>query len=433
MNKTTSYLQWFYLTIGSILMFLPANLHAAEKERIVLESSMVRPFAKQGGTLKVDLGLSLHPFGSSTTDYSFACFIDGQETKTYTAADWGQLDYTSRRKIFYLPLPPDISLGEHKLAIAMRRHVDGKKIEDQRLDASFRVYRDTLPRQKFLVEHFTATWCPHCPVTILALEDVNKHCPDVAWVSIHCEDYYAVNGNETFRYINSVRGYPSVYADRRYFEEINSWRIGMAKYNENIPSQEIANEHYPRISNTPIPSLATIQITPQYTAATRTCQIKVDVQTVEEFEKVFGPAALTVVMVEDSIPTLHNNVLRHIISQPQGDAIQWDGKRYSKTYQVKIANNWNPQQIKVVAYVGRQANINDPNDDLAETYVTNTERVPILSQGTTTSISSISHKAITSVERYDAMGRKIVRPMPGLNILRYSDGRVEKHWIKELK
>lgn len=111
--------------------------------------------------------------------------------------------------------------------------------------------------------------------------------------------------------------------------------------------------------------------------------------------------------------------------------VWFDNTEYMEN--LKIANNWKPQQIKVVAYVGRQANINDPNDDLAETYVTNTERVPMLSQGTTTSISSISHKAITSVERYDAMGRKIVRPMPGLNILRYSDGRVEKHWIKELK
>lgn len=424
-----SYRWWFLLL--HILLLSPLYAQT-ENQQIVLESSMIRVFAQQGGMLKVDLGLSLQPFGSSTPNYSFVCFIDEKEVKTYTAADWGQLDY-SRRIVFDLPLPSDIGLGEHRLEISMRRHVNGHMIEDHRLKSTFRVYKETKPRQKFLIEHFTATWCHACPATIAALEDVKKHCPNVAWVSIHCDDYYSVEGYRIFRNINDLNWYPSVYSDRRYFEELNEWRIRMAKYSDNIPSQEIADTHYPHISNSPIPSLASIQITPRYTDAIRSCQIKVDLQAVEEFEKVFGPAALTVVMVEDSIPTLHNNVLRKIITRPEGDPIQWNNNRHSQTYSVELPNNWNAQQIKVAAYIARQVVPDKAAPNMRERYVTNTEMVPIIPQGTTTSIQQASNNEPRTFQRYDAMGRKIHQPMPGLNILRYSNGRVEKLWVKGLK
>lgn len=412
----------------NLLLSIPVSAQS-QTEHLVLDNSSVKPFVSKTDKLHVKLVLSAYPHTVRIADYSVVISIDQHELATYTATDWGAITYSAMEKVIALPLPQNLALGEHQLTISMRRHVGGSTIEDHQLNTTIRVYDEIKPRQKFLVEHFTAIWCPHCPQTERALADVTKHHADVAWVSIHCDSQYEVEGTYMLRSINRLKGYPSVFVDRRFIEEVQGWRMGMAKVNPSFPSKEIADEHYPRISNSPIPSLVAIEVVPEYNAKTRMLNLRVDLESVSEFEKIFGTSALTVLLVEDSVPNLHDNILRKVITHAAGDPIEWNGNTYSKSYSTLLNPNWNAKQVKVVAYVARQLDSNNPATDMYARYVTNTEQKHILPPFTT-SVLRLDKEAVQSVGRYDALGRKIDAPVEGLNILRYANGRVEKVWVK---
>ena len=56
----------------------------------------------------------------------------------------------------------------------------------------------------------------------------------------------------------------------------------------------------------------------------------------------------------------HNHVLRKIVSDIFGDEITWSGLRYTKTYTFKLDDNWNIDNLNVVAFIGHAINDSTP-------------------------------------------------------------------------
>ncbi len=410
-------LSLFFLTAMVLSVF-----GQTEDGRIAIETCVVTPFAKQGEPLKVTVSYNAKQFGSTITDYAFDFLVDGKVVQRYTQEQWGSITYTTVRKDIQLPLPQGIALGQHRCELVVKRG----ELVDKTMTSHFRVYKDVLPRQKYLLEHFTATWCPNCPYAVNAMEDVKLYYDDVAWVSIHRFDGYAVSGSERLAQINSLSGYPSIYPDRRYIQEVNGYRLGAYRGSEN-PSQEVADELHRRIVNTPIPVLTSIDIAPIYNPESRQLDITVSLQSVEDFETTFGTSALTVVLIEDSIPNASNNKLRYIVSAADGDDIQWNTNRFEKMYSLTLPEKCNAKHVKVVAFVGRKVQgANVPQS--SERFVTNAEMVPVQIK-TTTRINTVQ-QATEPALYFDMQGRVSRTPKQGVNIIRYGNGNAQKRWVK---
>ncbi len=69
---------------------------------------------------------------------------------------------------------------------------------------------------------------------------------------------------------------------------------------------------------------------------------------------------------------VHNHVLRYMPTAYNGDPLSFSGNSYEKTYQVELASEWQPEKMRVVAFVHQQGST--PNDK----QVINCEATPLL-------------------------------------------------------
>ncbi len=312
--------------------------------------------------------VALSNFGTATLDnYAIDVLVDGQRKTTITSPMTLQLDHTYYEG--HCPLG-GVTVGQHTLTLRVTA-VNGKAVTGgAEVSTTFVAYGQTFARHKQLIELFTAQGAPFAARGEAVAQAMTQLRGDVEWVSIH-NNY---NGTDSYTFAKATSladyvgctAYPSAMFNRFDATFADNLMQDMAYQ---LPyAQQVATQFVGQFfeGNT-TPALATVNIEPAYDDATRRLSIKVSGQLSSEFTSVYGSnMGLTVYVTEDSLVSrqlvegswnsnyVHRHVLRSMPTAYNGDYINVTGTSYSRTYQLTVGNNWNPQRMRVVALVHRR-------------------------------------------------------------------------------
>lgn len=250
-------------------------------------------------------------------------------------------------------IPADAASGKHTLAVKVTK-INGQApteyTEDDIAGMDVSVYAESMLRQKNLVEEFTSTKCPNCPLAWPVLEALTELRNDIVIMAHH--DNIPTSGDpmvcdESLALSNTYNqtGDPCAMFNR-YYEtntELNSAQtitLGIGYYPQYVnQAAEILNQVIEN-SNT-IPSFASINIKSEYNESTRELNVEVYGNGANGFNEIMGEdAVLSVFLTEDGIQSaqsggdrdaIHNHVTRKALSDAFGGAINWNGNTHTAT------------------------------------------------------------------------------------------------------
>lgn len=342
--------------------------------------------------------------------------------------------------------------GVHELTVTVKT-INGttptENTSNDNVSADVRVYSEALQRQMSLVEEFTSTECPYCPLghsVLDALKDVRN---DLAVAVLH-NSYPGVSSLMTDEtdLISQIlcSGYinPSLALNRYYVDDSSINQYGIvalpSSYQEAHATQ--AAQMFSEIidmSNNAIPSLATVDIATVYDETSRKLDITVSGDLINNFSEIFDGGTLTVYVTEDNIVArqnnygsmdynyVHNDVVRSVVSEVQGDELELTGANaYSNTYSITLDNSWNAENMHVIAFISKSI----AQGDARNYYVTNANLAKV--GGNSTGISGVvtPDENATEVARYALDGTQLSAPTKGINIIKMSDGTTRKVIVK---
>ena len=260
--------------------------------------------------------------------------------------------------------------GRHVLSVQVIS-LNGEPVEQPfMISREFVIYENGFERQMHLVEQFTAIGCTHCPKGTHMLQLLTQMRDDIAWVAIHQN----FNGTDPMRTtqcdtINNYQGnssFPSASFDRSVGWEDDvaiSNSIGYyAQYHQQV-AEELSN-FFDYLAEAP--SFATVNINSTLDPETRQAVVTVSGELTPDFDMMLGAdSKLTVYITEDGIVNrqlndgvwesnyVHNGVMRRALGTALGNTINRDGNTYENTYTYTIPNNWNIDNLNVVAFISR--------------------------------------------------------------------------------
>lgn len=347
-------------------------------------------------------------------------------------------------------IPSDAASGKHTLAIKVAK-INGQApteyTDDDMAGMDVSVYAESMLRQKNLVEQFTSTKCTYCPLADPVLQKLSDMRGDIIIVAHHnkipaagdpmiCDDALAISN------MFNMSGNPSGMFNR-YYEpstELNSDQtltLGLG-YNSQYVSQAAEMLNQVVENSNAVPAFANINIKTEYNESTRELSVEVYGSGVSEFKDYVGEdAALSVFLTEDgiqasqtggSIDEIHDNVMRKALSEAFGSDINWDGNTYSNKYTITLDSSWKPENMHVVAFINRPVTNESAMSDV---WVNNAETCKVGEAVSAGIEAPITDKGTgKEVERYTMDGRRISKPVKGLNIVKMSDGRTIKVIVK---
>lgn len=388
--------------------------------------------------------------GNNTpSSYTLNVSVDGNVISTLTTPV--ALTNSLQTAQASVQLPSDLAAGSHTLSLAVAS-INGstptENVDDDEVSATLNVYTTSVGRQMNLVEQFTSTNCTYCPRGVALLEAIQDLRDDVVVIAVHnslmgSTDPFITEDGDSYAYTMVGSGLPEGAFNRYYVTDASindggSLGLGLG-YNEAYISQmaQVFSESVIDASNT-IPSFATVDIATSYNADTRQLTVTVSGEAVDGFTDFVGDdAALTVSLTEDGLVArqtggsaneVHNNVLRDVLTATWGDLLQWtDGNHYSNTYTVTLDSEWNADNMRVVAFVGRPVTEGSYIEDV---WVNNANVAKV--GGNSTGISGVvtPDENATEVARYSIDGRQISKAEKGINIIKMSDGTTRKVIVK---
>lgn len=345
-------------------------------------------------------------------------------------------------------IPADAASGKHTLAVKVTK-INGQApteyTEDDIAGMDVSVYAESMLRQKNLVEEFTSTKCVACPYAGPVLEALTELRDNIIIMAHHdnipqpgdpmvCDESLALS--KTF----NQSGNPCAMFNR-YYEtntELNSAQtitLGIGYKSQYVnQAAEMLNQVIENSNS--VPTFANINIKTEYNESTRELSVEVYGSGVSDFKDYLGEdAVLSVFLTEDGIKAaqtggsrdaIHNHVTRKALSDIFGGAINWDGNTYSNKYTITLDSSWKPENMHVVAFINRPVKTN-----IDDVYVNNAEICKVGESITAGIEAPITDKGTgVEVERYTVDGRKISKPVKGLNIVKMSDGRTIKVIVK---
>ncbi|WP_337785128.1 Omp28-related outer membrane protein [Prevotella sp.] len=141
---------------------------------------------------------------------------------------------------------------------------------------------------------------------------------------------------------------------------------------------------------------------------------------------------LTLYLTEDNIKAksqsgasgkfYHNHVIRYANSS-WGEQVEWDNKKFTKTFSIPLTSTWAKDKMKVVAFLSKHNKKNYKDCKIANSNGRDLE----MSSGIN---GVINGKQLTEVARYTIDGVKLTAPQQGLNIVKMSDGSTIKVMVK---
>lgn len=207
----------------------------------------------------------------------------------------------------------------------------------------------SFPR-KFLIEHFTGTWCAYCPYGMMAIDyAVQTSETPYIWVSHHLDDNYSIAEGYNIYSIANADGVPSMMLNRSTQSQGLSFHPGY------LPEMTITDA---------TTAEASVVIDHTYNAETRQLDITVSGQVANTTTTSY---LLTVLIKENGIISsqsdayfawgsqwkefIHPRLSRAFLSAAMGDRINVTNQAYSKTYTYTLNEKWVPENCCVVAYI----------------------------------------------------------------------------------
>ena len=407
---------------------------------------------QKGGNM--DVSMSLKNLGNKqASSYTLNVELDNNvvdQIKTPVAVSSQEAAYTYKFNV-----PADLSVAEpHKLTISVA-DINGTKptvnTDDDSFSIDFNVYgtEDVVGKQKTLVEQFTSAGCPNCPYGYNFLNALNAKRNDLAWVSVHTDygnikdEYTTTEGDNLV--VLEVSVFPSASFNRAYIAEpnLNSYgttAISIGINDSYVDSYSTAFSNMIDNINSSIPAFASVNIATTYDKTTRKLKINVSGEGNNNVKSILRDDVVCVYLTEDGLTGLqlngssqipnypHDHVLRDVVSDNFGDAINWTGANtYSNEYEVTLDNDWNADNMNVIAFISRPVKIEDNyiTSNVNDVWVSNTNMVKV---GETTGIQKpvITTGEVKEVARYAIDGTQLNAPAKGVNIVKMSDGTTRK-------
>lgn len=414
-------------------------------EDIALKNFSVTKMAQRGQDINYSFSIK-NTGDNMPSSYALSLALDGTEVETLNTPITLTNSYqTVNGK---LALPSDLTSGQHKLSVTVTS-INGKTptegTDDDALETSFACYTTSMPRKMDLVENMTSVKCPKCPYGHNVLEALTEIRPNIAWVAVHASgmgpDKFVTNESDNISYFQ-CNGYPSASFNRMYIDDSSINAQGTLAVVIGYPSQytqqaaQMFNAMLDEL-DTEMPSFASVDIATKLDG--NNLNIKVSGDAVEDFKQCVGDdAVVTVYLLEDGLVAkqdgaspnyVHNHVLRDVVTDNVfGDPINWtSATTYQNEFNVTLDSEWNSDNMQVVAFIGRPVTKNSTIDDV---WVNNTNMVKL---GASTGIdgATISSDAnATEVARYTVDGRKINKPVKGINLVKMSNGKTLKVIVK---
>ena len=269
-----------------------------------------------------------------------------------------------------------ISAGQHTLTVTTAT-LNGEPIEEPIvLTATFKTFDFGFTRQMHLVEQFTSTYCTYCPQGTNNIKGLTEMRDDIAWVAIHenmgSVDPFRTAQTDSITNMEGIGGFPEGTFDRTV--GISSSSQVYAVLTNLAPSTMSTFLDYIDES----PSQATVNVNSTFDPTTRKAMITIDGELVPDFdEKMGADSKLTVYLTEDGLVApqvsggdnyVHNNVLRKALVSVKGVNINRTGNTYKNEFSITLPNDWNADNMHVVAFISRPLRYNA----LTDIYVTNT-------------------------------------------------------------
>lgn len=342
----------------------------------------------------------------------------------------------------HIAIPAINKMGDYQLVCEVT-HVNGKYNESTVTASTLDITVLTkVPTCRVVFEDYTAIWCPNCPRATAIMEHLaKKHPDDFIGIAVHRNDPMAVDGY--FGDKSEVTGYPTVWASRR--NKVTGF-VGEDQY------QEVKQRG----------ALMDVEVKAEWNA--NGSAVNVLSTTTFRTDVANGNYALGYVLQEDSMHNA-NWVQKNTFSGSMaflGESEELDffvnspqyiyGLKFNHVVRAFIGVNKGLQGSlpkKAVADqaiehktvfkgAGQQWTMQNKNNlhvvalviDNATHHIVNAARCHIEPHNTT-AIAPI--KAVgkrTEVARFNLRGQRLSAPEAGINIVKYSDGSVEKVCVR---
>ena len=340
-------------------------------------------------------------------------------------------------------VPPYTELGEDELVFTITKVNGGRNGATISYANLPRITVTKVPKRRIAVEEYTAMWCRYCPTGIALMENLSHTFgDDFVGIAVHVDDPLTC-----WDYYSKAKGVhlPTVDMNR-------SHRLGyVLAVDEFKAEQDAGTDMDLEVSAVWDESKNSITVTPVVTFRVNRDE---------------APYGFAYVLTEDGMTDsrwVQNNAYSgshgdrgvtkefdEIIDSP-GEirnlknnfvAIAADGVKSARTGHLKAPIK--ADEVQSHTYVFKNINskkVIQKKENLRVCVLlinTNTGKIEnaakcAISEFNTTGISPVSEKTRTAVEaeRYTLDGRRITTPQKGINIVKYSDGRVSKEVVTD--
>lgn len=240
-------------------------------------------------------------------------------------------------------------------------------------------------QRKVLVEVFSTERCTNCPAGHETLAYALGGKPDVIELVHHAgffTDKFTIPESTKYEWFYKSDEYmtsfaPAFMMDRTHWDALPDYYYYSAPMSMSFGSKALKAAYAEAAA---VPGLANISISPTYDADTRSLALEVEAEALVATEGYEHPT-LNVFLVENNVFSIsqegsfgsytHQHLVRQCLTTTWGEAFEAGGKQRSM-YDVLIPDDWNPDNMTVVAFV---ANYNPRSN--ADCRVMNAEEVPL--------------------------------------------------------
>lgn len=301
-----------------------------------------------------------------TADFSF--LIDNEPVEQYHCVNTKGEDFiTIDHRVDFAE---SLSVGEHNFTIVLEK-INGNDVDIVRtVGENFVVFDGTLGRQKHYVEQYMSQKSTYSQYTDKIMSEISEN-SKVCLVNMYNADG-TLAVPEAAKYISRYAyDFPCFTVDRSYFPGEKYVAYDVNYYAQMVPDIMVGVIEQIVAEQDLYPAFATVEITPEYDAASRSLNIEVTGDLIEEAKALMGNnAVLTVMLTENNVTAaqiitdktgrnktntsyVHNHVLRKFVSDADGDAIDLSGNTYKKNYSITLPANINAENVEIVAIVSR--------------------------------------------------------------------------------